>query len=471
MLLLCLCIWNFLLINSTGENGTMLAKGSVTKKDVRLNKRRDIITENVIKKESLIQIEVGGSRTGELAMKDFLRSNKVSPDYIIGPAILQTADAVEGLRIAAPQDTTEINFSGRDKRRKGFGPGGDGKTPGFFIHASIAVDIDSEAVLGPASVQIWTRSDGPARNLRTTPFEEKESLRWLKGAQFAAERLVKARQVIVVGDQESDIYEVFARRPEGLDFVIRACQNRGLEDGSYLYTVAAPWKELGEQQVFVSPKRRGDKGRVATVKVKSGQIAIKKPGMNSAKTDPKSVVLNMVEACEVGAPQNVEPLLWRLLTTLPATTFADAREVIRVYRLRWRIEQLFRTLKTDGLDLGATQIIYAKSIFNLAAFGVIASCRIMQLVDARDGGDRPATDVIQEDQIEDVEKIAATLEGATERQKNPWEKGTLSRVSWVAARLGGWNCCGRKAGPKRMARGWRRLSDRLEGMALARLST
>jgi hypothetical protein len=35
----------------------------------------------------------------------------------------------------------------------------------------------------------------------------------------------------------------------------------------------------------------------------------------------------------------------------------------------------------------------------------------MQLVDARDGGERLATDVIREDQIEDVAKISAALQG------------------------------------------------------------
>ncbi len=54
-------------------------------------------------------------------------------------------------------------------------------------------------------------------------------------------------------------------------------------------------------------------------------------------------------------------------------------EAVRLYRLRWRIEQLFRTLKKDGLDLEATQLEEASRIMKLAALGVIASCRIMQL--------------------------------------------------------------------------------------------
>ena len=62
----------------------------------------------------------------------------------------------------------------------------------------------------------------------------------------------------------------------------------------------------------------------------------------------------------------------------------------------------------------------------------------MQLVDARDGGPRPATDVIDASDIDAVTAVSASLEGKTARQKNPHPKGSLAAVSWVVARLGGW---------------------------------
>ena len=45
------------------------------------------------------------------------------------------------------QDTTEITFRAS---RRGLGPGGDGKSADFFIHAVAAVDAEDEAVLGMA---------------------------------------------------------------------------------------------------------------------------------------------------------------------------------------------------------------------------------------------------------------------------------------------------------------------------------
>jgi hypothetical protein len=103
----------------------------------------------------------------------------------------------------------------------------------------------------------------------------------------------------------------------------------------------------------------------------------------------------------------------------------------------------------------------------LAALGVIASCRILPLVDARDGGGRPATDAIAPKQIELAGTISKSLEGATERQKNRWEEGSLSWLTWIVARLGGWNCYYGKPGPKTIALGWKRLQAMLEGAALA----
>ena len=146
---------------------------------------------------------------------------------------------------------------------------------------------------------------------------------------------------------------------------------------------------------------------------------------------------------------------------------ADAHEVVRLYRLRWRIEEVLRTLKKDGLDLEASQVTEAARLFNLAAIGLIASVRIMQLVDARDGSERPATDIIDADQIAPVVAIGAELEGATARQQNPWAVGSMAWLSWIVARLGGWNCYYRPPGPKTMANGWRRLADRLQGFATA----
>src|SRR5215213_8264961 len=70
---------------------------------------------------------------------------------------------------------------------------------------------------------------------------------------------------------------------------------------------------------------------------------------------PKSVVLNLVDVREVDPPAG-EGVHWRLLTTLPVADAAEAFAVADLYRRRWAIEQLFRTLKTKGFDIEAVRI-------------------------------------------------------------------------------------------------------------------
>lgn len=444
-----------------------LAKGQKTQGDIRLDRRRKAIVDAVVATGSLVQRKVGGGRNGEIGMLNFLASPKVTAASIMEADVRLTAAAARGRRIVAAQDTTEVNFSGRDKRRRGLGPAGDGKSPGFFTHAMIAIDAGDEAVIGPVSAQIWTRETAPAPEDTKRTFEDKESVRWLKGAESAAEVLDGAEQIVVVGDRESDIYPLFARKPERIHLVVRAARDRKLGRGGLMFEAASAWPVLGGQIVEVAPKGIGDKGRTAKVLLKTGAVTVKRPARGCGKSDPQTLTLTMVEAIEIDAPEGAKPLLWRLITTLPATSLEEAMEAVRLYRLRWRIEQLFRTLKKDGLDLEATQHEEASRIMKLAALGVVASCRIMQLVDARDGSRRPATDALPPGQIELAAAISDSLEGATERQKNPREKGSLSWLAWIAARLGGWNCYYGRPGPKTMADGWKRLQAMLEGAALA----
>lgn len=133
--------------------------------------------------------------------------------------------------------------------------------------------------------------------------------------------------------------------------------------------------------------------------------------------------LTLVEAREVDAPANKTPLLWR-------------------------------PLKSDGLKLDDSQIVDAERMFNLAAIGLAAAIRTIQLVDARSSSRRPATDVIDAATFAAaLQRLCAKLEGKTERQKNPHPPDSLAFVAWIAARLGGWNCCCKPPGPKTMRQG------------------
>jgi hypothetical protein len=99
------------------------------------------------------------------------------------------------------QDTTEINFAGRDRGRK-LGLGGDGASLGFFIHLLVAVDADDEALpgrRGGEDLDPCARRREDARPKRS--LKDKESVRWVDAAQTAAQRLANAVSVVGVGDR------------------------------------------------------------------------------------------------------------------------------------------------------------------------------------------------------------------------------------------------------------------------------
>jgi Transposase DDE domain len=434
--------------------------------DIRVAERADWLIERVATAGTLVLRKLGETRAGEKAVHRFLSSLYVSVDRIVETLAARTAVQCAGRRILAVQDTTEINFAGRDKKRRGFGPAGDGKTPGFFIHPVIAIDVESEAVLGLVDAEIWTRSAGRVTCRRGRAIETKESARWLSGCQAAASVLSDA-QVTMVADRESDIYLLFARKPERLDLIVRAGQDRALAEGGTLFEALADAEALSRSEVRVAPRGPGDKGRIATIELRAGTVRIARPQIAGLSDAPKTVELTLVEAREIDAPPGKTPLLWRLLTTHTVTCTAQAEEVVQLYRLRWRIEQTFRALKSDGLALDDSQVIDAERMFNLAAIGLAGAIRTIQLVDARDGGPRPASDVIDANFAVALERLSKKLEGKTQRQKNPHPLDSLAFVAWITARLGGWNCYYKPPGPKTMRDGWNRLAATLEGYALA----
>jgi hypothetical protein len=211
------------------------------------DKRRSAVLasleEAMVAQSSVVVRRLGEDRAGEISAHRALSSPEVTSEGIVVCVARRTAAAVAGRRIVIAQDTTEVNFPGR--LRKGLGPAGrTGATPGFYIHAAIAVDAEDEAVLGLVDALIWTRDGQGVVDRRQRGLEDKEGYRWLAVAELASERLAAARERIVVGDRESDIYALFARRPENVHLVVRSGQNRKLADDRLLFDAALDWPVL-----------------------------------------------------------------------------------------------------------------------------------------------------------------------------------------------------------------------------------
>ena len=72
--------------------------------------------------------------------------------------------------------------------------------------------------------------------------------------------------------------------------------------------------------------------------------------------------------CATSAPTDGStPVHWRLLTTHAVSSVDEARRIVYLYRLRWTIEEYFRTLKTAGFDIEDADLSDPHAMMNLVA--------------------------------------------------------------------------------------------------------
>jgi len=383
-----------------------------------------------------------------------LNNPRVTSTEMTATARADLLERVAGRHVLAIQDSTSL----RD----------DGKRQSLYLHPTIAVDATDGALLGLLSAELLEHDGRPKKHCNKRSLDEKESRRWVDATRQAADLLAAgAAAVTMVEDREADFYEAFACRPERVDLVARVHHNRNLIDGSKLYDACRTQCALGRIQVELpaTPQRQA---RTALVAVCACMVRLKRPKRNRARDAaalPASLGLTLVEACEIDPPAGVEAVHWRLLSTHPATTLAEAARIIGFYRCRWHIEQIFRVMKTDGFDIEAVPLRHNRSLKNLACATLIAAIQIQQMLHDRDGqANRPMSDVFAPADQPLIESIGQSLEGKTERQKNPHPSGSLAHAAWVCARLGGWTGYGRKPGPIVLVRGLVRLRAMLEGI-------
>ncbi len=416
--------------------------------------------------------QLGEGEAGEKAVSRFLHNERVSEAELIASARSHVLAQVAGRRVLAIQDTSEINFSRQRRRKSKFGRGGNGTDPGFFVHPLLVVDADSGVVLGLVDTQLWERHV-PAGGAQSRGMAEKESSRWLVGAEAAAcLRGAGASSVTVIADREGDVYAAFARRPADVELLVRAQTERNLADGGHLFE-HLDGLPIADRFTLELPAVPGRAARTAKMVLRYGPVALRRPLQGGDRALPKSVALYALDVREIDPPKGVPPVHWRLLSSAPISSLKTAHRMIADYRRRWHVEQLFRTLKSQGLGLEDSQVESPHALRNLALIALRAAVICMQLVHARDGADqRPALAAFEDDDIAVLEVIAADVNGRTTRLSNPFKPQSLPWAAWIIARLGAWSGArdARPPGPITMHRGLQRFQAIAHGFRLANVS-
>lgn len=392
----------------------------------------------------------------------FIENKRVMPNDLIKPVTDATArDCAEYDTVLAVQDTTTLSFDSA-RTADGLGPISDSeKARGMLLHPSLALRLDG-APIGLLDLHYWCRDpevtiDKPDNR----PIEEKESYKWINGmiaSRQALDRNIPEDQhvrMIHVMDREGDIIDVHNLCKESDDgLVVRCNHNRIVKDREgrevLAHDAVAATPSLGTVKIDV-PRKKNQPERTATVDIRSCSLRLPYKKIGS----PRELInLNLVEIKEVKEPKNAEPLRWILWTTEPAATLNDALEIVRIYKLRWKIEE-FNLILKSGCRIEKVQFETADRLAKVVAIYAPIAVRILQLRDwSRLEPDESCEKIVTPDQWH---ALYTVFNG--EPPKSGIPPPTIKQVTLWIGKLGGH--LGRKSdgmpGVRTLWRGWRDL--------------
>ena len=198
----------------------------------------------------------------------------------------------------------------------------------------------------------------------------------------------------------------------------------------------------GVYEIEVKPDIRNKRQkRIAKIEVRIAKVTLLKPLSIKGKQYPKEFEMYAIEAKEIQetVPNGEKPIHWRLLTTHEITSFQYAILAIYWYSLRWNIEQVFRLLQNEGLNIESSELEKGTSIIKLGVISLAASLKILQiLLGYKYNSNQPVEHIFTDYEIDFLEVLSKEYEGKTEKQKNKNKHRTIKWASWIIARIGGW---------------------------------
>jgi hypothetical protein len=429
--------------------------------DERLNQRLKTIARDFYANPQAQIPEACQSRGKTKAAYRFFGHPNTPMKDLLEPHYQATVQRIAKEKVVlSVQDTTSLNYSAHPLTN-GIGPIGSRKDGaiGLILHDTMALTTEGTP-LGLMDVQCWARdtgSFGKHHQRKQKPIEQKESYKWLKSYQAAAEaqRQCPDTMIVSVGDREADIYELFElalEDPHGPKLLVRAEQNRLLSDlQGHLWPFIEKQPLSGAYQLQVA-RRHNRPARQARLEVRFAQVQLNPP---QGKPDLKPLTLWAVLAQEMHSPEGVEAISWMLLTTCPVSNFDQAMEKVNWYIRRWWIEVYHRTLKS-GCKIEERQLGSACRIEACLAIDMVVAWRIFHLAKlGREIPDVPCTVFFEEAEWKALHAYI------TKNPVPPSEPPTLKTVMHWVATLGGYR--GRKGdgdpGTQTLWRGMQHLDD------------
>ncbi|MFC7632837.1 IS4 family transposase [Paraburkholderia humisilvae] len=339
--------------------------------DKRLNRRAVLLAEQLSGSPSASIPEACGGWAGTAAAYRFLAQDKLEWSDIMEPHWRCSAERMRACEVVlCIQDTTELNFNGQDIA--GLGPLSYEAQRGMYTHATYAVTPQREP-LGVLDAWMWARELKDAGGVRGGI---KESTRWIEGYERVAELAVTMpdTRLVYVADRESDILELMLKAHESgcpADWLLRSQHNRVLPEGGKLWDEVLSGEPLGEIR-FTLAARQGQKAREVQQQLWARCVDV-------PHTADSVIPVTCIVAREVGAPADVKPLEWRLMTNRETGDLEAAAQLIDWYRARWEVEMFFHVLK-NGCRVEVLQLASIDRVQRALALFMVVAWRIARLM-------------------------------------------------------------------------------------------
>jgi hypothetical protein len=404
-------------------------------------------------------------RAGVKAAYRFWDNPRVqAEDVLVGHAGQCARRGMEYPVVLVAQDTTEINLS-HHPATQGMGYLGSPEGRGLLLHTLLAIS-PTGVPLGVLRQFAWTRPVeelGKRHRRRKRLLQEKESHRWLDGLTATAEGLPSHPHVVLMGDRESDLFDLFAApRPGHVDLLVRVCrEKRRVEHpAKYLDTALEREPVRGHVQIEIPP-RANRQGRTAQMAVRWLSLEVHAP-CHGPKRPPVRLAFILVN--EIDPPPSEKAVRWLLATTLAVESLEDALRYVQWYAYRWTIERFHFVLKS-GCKIEERQLETVERMERaIPVFSIVAWRLLWLTLEAREKPEVPCTRILEEFEW----KVLWITVHARTRQL-PAMPPTLREAVRMIAQLGGFlgRKCDGEPGPQTLWRGLRRLHDLSQGWLAA----
>ncbi len=186
--------------------------------------------------------------------------------------------------------------------------------------------------------------------------------------------------VINICDREGDIYELLELgNIVNNQYIVRSCNNRRVKDKDEKL-----WEQVKKEPVRGSynleiKDHKTLKKRTATIQVKWLNNIILVPPYRKDQKALLPITVSMVYVEEINAPDGIDPINWKLITSLEIETLENALTIITYYSYRWRIESFHFILK-QGCKVEELQLEQEHNLKNAITLYSIIACKLLSLL-------------------------------------------------------------------------------------------